>query len=168
MLAPYANLEAFMKEWRSRAPSTHRGFGNHSSPAITSDNQSSALLAINRNPQFEGLTGYMGGSDGGGGSDLNVGKIYGIVFGIFGGIVLLSGIIGTWLLIHYHRKMRRLANEEAPRDVTSEQVEVLQSSTQSSLSPSSSSFSLNVSSQPPEMQVRGTNSPSAIHRPASV
>ncbi|KAH0382522.1 hypothetical protein KCU92_g6134, partial [Aureobasidium melanogenum] len=120
MLAPYANVEAFMKEWRSRAPPTHRGFGNQSSAAITSNNQSSALLAINRNPQESYTMTFLDDSDYGGAT--NAGKVYGIVFGTLGGIILLSGIIGTWLLIHYTRKTRRQASEETAGDVTAGDV----------------------------------------------
>ncbi|KAG9636467.1 hypothetical protein KCU64_g14575, partial [Aureobasidium melanogenum] len=170
MLAPYANVGAFMKEWRSRSPPTYRGFGNQSSPAIPSNNQSSAVVAFNRNPQselLEGLVGSSGGGYGGSGDVGDAGKIYGIVFGIFGGIVLLSGIIGTWLLIQYHRKTRRQASEETLRDVSVEQVSASQSSVESSSLLPSSSSSSNASSQHPETQARGTNPPSAIDGPAS-
>ncbi|KAG9683091.1 hypothetical protein KCU95_g13896, partial [Aureobasidium melanogenum] len=163
MLAPYANIEAFMKEWRSRAPFTHHGFGNHSSPAITSNNQSSAAIAFNRNPQDEvlGAVAGMSGRDDGGGS-ADVAKIFGITFGVLSGLFLLPLILGTYFLFRYLRKKQRQASEEAPSDVAVERVPVLQPSAQAS------SFSLNESSQHPEMQVRGTNSPSAIDRPASV
>lgn len=176
MLAPYANVEAFMKEWRSRAPPTHRGFGNQSSAAITSNNQSSALLAINRNPQESYTMTLLDDSDYGGAT--NAGKVYGIVFGTLGGIILLSGIIGTWLLIHYTRKTQRQASEETAgdvtaRDVTGEHVDeahISPDSTYGSLSASSSppaSLSPNAPVQQPETQVRRANSPGAIDGPTS-
>ncbi|KAH0385446.1 hypothetical protein KCU89_g17181, partial [Aureobasidium melanogenum] len=186
MLAPYANVEAFMKEWRSRAHPTHRGFGNQSSAAITSNNQSSALLAINRNPQESYTMTFLDDSDYGGAT--NAGKVYGIVFGTLGGIILLSGIIGTWLLIHYTRKTRRQASEETAEDVTAEDVtardvtardvtgehvdeaHISPDSTYGSLSASSSppaSSSPNAPVQQPETQVRRANSPGAIDGPTS-
>ncbi|KEQ66473.1 uncharacterized protein M437DRAFT_62669 [Aureobasidium melanogenum CBS 110374] len=157
MLAPYVNIEAFMKEWRSRAPSTHRGFGNQSSAAITSHSKSSALLAINRNPQD-----WVPFPSHGGPRPLvsarynkDAARIWGIGLGIFGGVFLIPLIIASCLTIRYIRKMQRQASEEAPRDMTLEQVPVLQTSAQSPSSPSLSSFSLNASSQHPEMQYYG-------------
>ncbi|KAG9599390.1 hypothetical protein KCU77_g14786, partial [Aureobasidium melanogenum] len=151
MLAPYANIGAFMKEWRSRAPSTYRGFGNQSSTAIASNNQSSAVVAFNRNPQAELLEGLSGGSDSGGSGGLsNVGKIYGIVFGTFGGIVLISGILGGWLLIRHSQKIQRQASEETARDVTGEQVDEVHISPDSTYGSLSASSSPNAPVQQPE------------------
>ncbi|KAH0362501.1 hypothetical protein KCU65_g8021, partial [Aureobasidium melanogenum] len=171
MLAPYANIGAFMKEWRSRAPPTYRGFGNQSSVAITSNNQASAVVAFSRNPQLEALgaaAGMSGDGGGGSGGSDSPGKIFGIVFGVLGGLFLLPLIIGTYFLTRYLRKKQRQANEETPRDVPAEQVPALHSPAQSFSSPSSSSFSLSASLPHPEMQARGTNPPSAIDRRASV
>ncbi|KAK6008458.1 hypothetical protein QM012_000361 [Aureobasidium pullulans] len=166
MLAPYTNIGAFMKEWRSRAPPTYRGFGNQSSAVIASNNQSSAPVVFSRNPQEENL-GAMMGSGGDGTSDDAV-KIMVIVFGTFGGIILLSSICGTWLLIRHRRKiLTRQARQEAARDVTGEQVPALHSSTESSSPLPRSSSSSNASPQHSEGQPRGTSSPSAIDGPTS-
>lgn len=75
MLAPYVNVQAFMTEWRSRAPPTHTGFGNQSSADINSN------------------AGSYGESDG------DVGKVYGIVFGIFGGVLLISALVAVWFWV---------------------------------------------------------------------
>lgn len=160
MLAPYTNIAAFMKEWRSRAPPTYRGFSNQSSAAITSKNQSSALLAINRNPQ--NVFSFSDSTDG----SNDAAKIYGIVFGIFSSIVLIPLILGTCLLLCYRRKMRGVAEERA-RDIPVEQVERLDVSRDSSHASSPSSSSPNAPAQQPEHQVRRANSSSAIDGPTS-
>ncbi|KAG9580988.1 hypothetical protein KCU86_g8970, partial [Aureobasidium melanogenum] len=167
MLAPYANVGAFTKEWRSRAPPTYRGFGNQSSTAIASNNQSSAIVAFNRNPQVEILGGLTGGSDSGGsGSATNAGKVFGIVFGTFGGIVLISGILGGWLLIRYLRKMRGVADERAS-DIPVEHVDEGHISPDSTYGSLTAPTSPNAPVQRPEHRVRRANSPSAIDGPTS-
>lgn len=160
MLAPYTNVAAFMKEWRFRAPPGHRGFGNQSSVAITANNQSAALVAINRAPQDYPIdlgpstTGSVGGLDG------DSAKIVGIIFGVFGGMVLISVITGIWLLIRYRRKMQDVA-EETP-NLTVEQVETLDISPEFSYGPLPSSSSPDAPVQQPGHRVRSANSPSAI------
>lgn len=161
MLAPYTNVAAFMKEWRSRAPPTYRGFGNQSSAALTTKNQSSALLAINRNPQYlipDSTDGYGSG---------DAAKIYGIVFGIFGGILLIPLILGTCLLIRFRRKMRGVAEERA-RDIPVQHVDELHVSPDTSYGSPPSSSSPIAPVQQPEHQVRRANSPSALDGPTSI
>ncbi|KAG9530504.1 hypothetical protein KCU93_g2569, partial [Aureobasidium melanogenum] len=173
MLAPYANVGAFMKEWRSRAPPTHHGFGNRSSPSPTATTTDWLAYATSlvpydsptSNPSAE-LTASLSEE----GHEFNK---HMIIVGVTVGIPLLLGL-GTsiWYFVRAI-KARRALKAAAAREITVEHVDESHSppdSTYGSLSASSSppaSSSPNAPVQQPETQVRRANSPGAIDGPTS-